>query len=185
MNQEVNKRVAIYIDGSNLYHKLKKLGVSDTLKFDYKAFCQFLGRGREITSCRYYVGVVKAKENDNRSQELRRYQQKLFSCLENCDIVIKRGYLMENEGKFHEKGVDVKIATDLLIGAYENYYDIAILVSSDTDLIPAIKHIKYLKKEIEYIGFSNSPSFGLQKYANNSILLLKEDVEKYIYKTLL
>jgi len=88
---------------------------------------------------------------------MRKQQQRLFSNLEKQGVCVKRGYLMENRGKFHEKGVDVKIAVDMLIGAYENYYDTAILVSSDTDLIPAIKQIKFLGKKIEYIGFSHSP----------------------------
>ncbi len=90
---------------------------------------------------------------------------------------------MDNNGKFHEKSVDVKLAIDMLIGAYENRYDTAILISSDTDLIPAIKHIKYLGKEVEYVGFSHCPSFGLQKNSNLSRLLIKDDIEKFIHKS--
>ncbi len=92
---------------------------------------------------------------------------------------------MENDGVYHEKGVDVKLAIDLLIGAYENLYDSAILISSDTDLIPAIKKVKFLKKEVEYIGFAHQPSFGLQKAVNLSRLLIKEDLENFVDKTFL
>ena len=92
---------------------------------------------------------------------------------------------MENDGVYHEKGVDVKLAIDLLIGAYENLYDSAILISSDTDLIPAIKKVKFLKKEVEYIGFAHKPSFGLQKVVSLSRLLIKEDLENFVDKTLL
>ncbi len=69
---------------------------------------------------------------------------------------------------------------DLIVGAVDNHYDTAIIVSSDTDLIPAIKYIKYKKKKIEYVGFSHAPSFGMQKYADLSRLLLPEDVKKFI-----
>lgn len=92
---------------------------------------------------------------------------------------------MENGGKYHEKGVDVQIAVDLLGDAYDNIYDVAVLISSDTDLIPAIKKIKKLKKEIEYIGFSHLPSLGLQKNATLSRLLLRDDLESFIKKDLL
>jgi len=97
-------------------------------------------------------------------------------------IEIYRGYLMENDGVFHEKGVDVKIATDLLVGAYENLYDEAIIISSDTDLIPAMKKIKQLGKKVEYIGFGHQPSLALQTYATISRLLIKEELEQFIYR---
>ena len=178
------ERVAIYIDGNNLYYKLKDLKVESTLEFNYRGFCDFLARGRKIVSYRYYVGAVSVRGNDSKALGMRQKQQKLFSNLEKQGFCVKTGYLMDNNGKYREKGVDVKIATDMLIGAYDNHYDVAILISSDTDLIPAIKYIHYLKKKVEYIGFSHNPSLGLQKYTLPR-LLIREDIEKYIKKTLL
>ncbi|MDD4900754.1 MAG: NYN domain-containing protein [Patescibacteria group bacterium] len=182
---DLNKKVAVYIDGSNLYHKLKEIKIENTLEFDYRGFADSLARGREVISYRYYVGVVRARFGDEKVNQMRAKQQKLFSNLEKRGFCIKRGYLMENGGKFHEKGVDVKIATDMLIGAYENIYDVAIVVSSDTDLIPAIKYARYLKKDVEYIGFSHKPSLGLQKNVTISRLLIKDDLDQFIAKTLL
>ena len=92
---------------------------------------------------------------------------------------------MYDKGRIREKGTDVKIAVDLIIGAVDDLYDSAILVSSDTDLIPAVKYIKYRDKKLEYVGFSHTPSLGMQKYANFSILLRLEDIEKFKKKTLL
>ena len=180
-----NKRVAVYIDGSNLYHKLKDLAVENTLDFNYRALSDYLARGRKVVSYRYYIGVVRAKTGNVKANKMRMEQQKLFSNLEKQGFCIKQGYLMENGGKFHEKGVDVKIAIDMLIGAYDNLYDVAILISSDTDLILAIKHVKYLKKEIEYIGFSHRPSFGLQKNVSLSRLLIKDDLLPFMAPVLL
>lgn len=180
---KAKERVAVYIDGSNLYHKLKDLTIQNKTFFDYKGLCSWLSRDREIISCRYYIGVIRAQENDERGQQLRRKQQRLFSHLEKQGFAIKRGYLMNACGVYHEKGVDVQIATDMLIGAYENYYDTAILLSSDTDIIPAIKKIKFMGKGVEYIGFAHKPSFGLQKYATLSRLLIKEEIEPFIFKS--
>lgn len=89
---------------------------------------------------------------------------------------------MYDKGKIREKGTDVKIAVDLVVGAFENKYDTAILVSSDTDLIPAIRYLRHKKKKLEYVGFSHTPSFGMQKNADLSILLRPEDVEKFSEK---
>ncbi len=86
---------------------------------------------------------------------------------------------MYDGGKIREKGTDVKIAVDLIIGAVDNHYDTAILISSDTDLIPAVSCVKYRNKKIEYVGFSHALSLGMQKYANISRLLLPEDIERF------
>ena len=86
---------------------------------------------------------------------------------------------MYDKGRIREKGTDVKIAVDLIVGAVDNYYDTAILISSDTDLIPAVNYIKYKKKKIEYIGFSHNPSLGMQRYADISRLFTLEDIEKF------
>ena len=54
-----------------------------------------------------------------------------------------------------EKGIDVKLAVDLIVGAIDDKYDTAIVVSSDSDLIPAMDWVRVrMKKQIEYIGFS-------------------------------
>ena len=73
----------------------------------------------------------------------------------------------------------------MVIGAADDIYDTAILVSSDTDLIPALKYIKYKDKKLEYVGFSHAPSLGMQKFADLSILLLAEDIERFKEKRLL
>ena len=41
-----------------------------------------------------------------------------------------------------EKGVDVRIATDMIRLAWVDNYDIAVLVTSDKDLIPAVEFLK-------------------------------------------
>ena len=67
---------------------------------------------------------------------------------------------------------------------HQNKYDTAIVVSSDTDLIPGIIRAKELGKKIEYIGFSHRPSFAMQRYANLSRLLSKIELEQFFPKTL-
>jgi uncharacterized LabA/DUF88 family protein len=41
-----------------------------------------------------------------------------------------------------EKGVDTAIVTDLLSLAWEDAYDVAILVSSDADFVPAVERLQ-------------------------------------------
>lgn len=181
-------RVQIFIDGGNLHHlALKPLGIQAT-EFDFDAFAVFLADGRTITEMgkRYYIGTVREKEGDERSKRAMGLQTKLFNELKKTAWVIKTSKLRErterilidsrvvdhqmikNKGiteivyqRFREKGIDVKIATDLVAGALDDKYDAAILVSSDTDLVPMVDWIRFrLKKKIEYVGFSIPDASG-------------------------
>lgn len=182
------ERVGFFIDGSNFYFKLKdnEINLKNLLKFDFRGFINWLAIGRKIVFCGYYIGVVRAGADDLKAQNLRRNQQKLFSHLTSNSqkLEIKRGFMMKNDGVFHEKGVDVHLATDLLIGAYENFWDTAVVISSDTDLIPAIEKVKALGKKVEYIGFAHKPSLGLQKCVTRSRLLIKEEVKPFESKNI-
>lgn len=48
-----------------------------------------------------------------------------------------------------EKGIDVLIALDLVLGAINNEYDIAVLMSGDSDLEPAIDEVLRAGKYVE------------------------------------
>lgn len=71
-------------------------------------------------------------------QKVNNNQWKLIARLKNNKVRYQFGYLLKSDGKFHEKGVDFYIAGAILVIAYENLSDRIILISSDTDLIPAI-----------------------------------------------
>lgn len=176
------KRLAIFIDGSNLYFKLRSLDLDNLSKFGYRKFLDWLSLGKQIVFQAYYVAVVRAAPGNQAAQKLRQGQQALFWHLSRQGITIKKGFLMHSSGKYHEKGVDVQIATDLLVGAYEDLYDIALVVSSDTDLLPAMAKVKSLGKEIEYVGFGHQPSLAMQTAATVSKLVLKEELETFVYK---
>ena len=56
-----------------------------------------------------------------------------------------------------EKGVDASIATDLIRFAWDNAYDIAVLVTLDADLIPAVEFLAKRGRKIIHAG---SPPMG-------------------------
>lgn len=180
-NTPKKERVCIYIDGSNFYNYLKDTEISfpKGKKFDFLKFIEFLVGDREIVSKRYYTGIFRNIDNSEKSEKLVKNQQRFLSYLENIGFAIKRGRILCDGGKPREKGTDVRIAVDLVVGAIDNLYDSAILVSSDTDLIPALDYIKYKNKKIEYVGFSHAPSYALIKHSHFRRLLLPEDIRKF------
>lgn len=52
-----------------------------------------------------------------------------------------------------EKGVDTRIATDLVSMAWEGAYDIAVLVSADQDFVPAAEYLQNKGIKVIHAGF--------------------------------
>jgi uncharacterized LabA/DUF88 family protein len=135
-----SKRVAIFIDGGNFYRRLRDAGLARGARFNRSALVDFLLRGRSLVAKSYYIGIVRNHDHSPKSQKMVEDQQKFLGKLEGEGFSIRRGRIVYDH-KIREKGVDVQIAMDLLIGAVEDCYDTAVIVSSDTDLIPAIRYV--------------------------------------------
>lgn len=201
------ERISIYIDGGNFYHLvIKKLGIEEN-DFDFDAFASFIinGRATNENSKRFYKGTIREKEGDLHSKELMSKQTKLFTILKQGGWEIKTSKLQTrieelvvdsrvveyeqlkkvglkkiHTERMREKGIDVKIATDLLVGAFDDKYDTAIVVSSDSDLVPAIDWVRNRKKKkVEYIGFS-IPDVQDQKKSTKPLTMMfyKTDVQR-------
>ena len=79
----------------------------------------------------------------------------------------------DGESGYEVKGDDTHLVSDLVGEAYENLYDIAIIVSGDEDLISPIERVRRLGKKIENAYFSSSSSFNLRNACDSSIHLNK------------
>ena len=175
----MKQKCIILIDGSNFYYKLKDLGFHNLLSFDFSKFSNFLARSNRIVGTNYYIGRIR-QDGSVKTEKLFNAQQKLLGQLKKHKVIYKFGYLLKNDGVYHEKGVDVHIAVDMLVAAYENEADRIIIVSSDTDLEPAIKKAKEKGKIVEYVGFSHKASVAMVSFCSESTLLKKEDLEQFI-----
>jgi uncharacterized LabA/DUF88 family protein len=211
-------RISIYVDGGNFYHLvLKKLNTQE-LDFSFENFSEFLANGRRVVEMgkRFYVGTIREQMDNPKSKKAMSKQTSLFTILKKSGWEIKTSKLrtrMERviidrrvvgyqdllrKGikkieflRMREKGIDVKLATDLIVGAIDNQYDSALVVSSDADLIPAIDWIRYrMNKKVEYIGFSiedksgggenTTPSQSLIGHSDIQRILVESDIRKFI-----
>ncbi len=218
MNISDKERVQIFVDGGNFHHLvLKKFQIQEA-NFDFGQFVNFLANGRSITEegKRFYVGTVREREGDPRSKIAMARQTSFFATLKfsgwaiktsklrtrmerviiddrvlGYQDILKKGIQEIEFERTREKGIDVKLATDMIVGAVDDKYDTAILVSSDGDLIPAVDWIRKRKnKKIEYIGFSiidstdrNNdvrPVQGLITNSDIQHILVITDLQKFI-----
>ena len=167
------ERVAIFIDGSNFYHSVKEIfGIHDN-QIDFSKIIEILRNQKLLIGTYYYNASLDRGYNE----EIYWKQQKFFAELRKIPdfhvVLCNMRKTRKPDGKmeFAVKGDDIYLATDMLSFAYENKYDVAILVSGDGDFVPAIKKLQKLGKKVENAYFSGSRSNFLRSVCNASILM--------------
>jgi len=167
------ERVVIFIDGSNFYHSLKETFDLHDNQINFKELIEKLKGNKLLVSVYYYNASLDRGYNE----EVYWKQQKFFSELKKIPgfnvILCNMRKIIKGKKKpeFTVKGDDICLATDMISLAYENVYDITILVSGDGDFVPAIKKIQKLGKKVENIYFKISRSSFLKNVCDSSLCL--------------
>ena len=184
----------LFIDGENFLHKvedvLKREG-PDKTKADLASMS--LGnlfkdalKGIHISEKKFYSAKIHLHpDTAKKSEELIKLQRKMRNSLVNqgYEYIIAgnvRGQKVGEKIMFKEKGVDVKLAVDLISLACDKLINTAIICSSDSDLQPAIKELSERKVETIYLGFENDPNKGLTYTTDRTILLRNHEVVEAI-----
>jgi hypothetical protein len=69
--------------------------------------------------------------------------------------------------KTEEKGSDVNLTTHLLCDGYEDSYDVAVIISNDSDLVEPVRVVKTkLGKKVGLLNPHKHPSRQLSKYSH-------------------
>lgn len=184
----------LYIDGENLKHYLKSVLKQSGIKedklnlenYNYATLFDLVLKRMGIAEKRYYTAKIRYHtDNATKSKELILKQRIQKSNLEKSGFKVVVGgnvrpQTVRVNGKqktiFHEKGVDVQIAVDLVANACDHKITTAILCSSDSDLQPAVKEAKSRGVEIIYLGFELNPNKGLSYTTNRTILIRNSEV---------
>jgi len=80
-------------------------------------------------------------------------------------------YMIIRGRKQKEKTVDVRLAVDMLTYAIEDKFDLAILVTGDSDFVPAVERVRDLGKKIYISQFYGYASYKLIEVADRYLPL--------------
>jgi hypothetical protein len=143
--------VIAYVDGFNLYHGLHDKYGRRYLWLDLGHLVQRLRPGDQVVAVRYFTALVRddapalarqrtyldalSAHSDRRVEiVLGRYQSKTISCRQ-CGSTWP---------SYEEKETDVNIAVSIVADAAAGASDLALIISADSDLCPAIRTARSL-----------------------------------------
>jgi uncharacterized LabA/DUF88 family protein len=174
-------RTIVYVDGFNLYYGRLK-GTTDKW-LDLGALCANLLPNNDIQTIKYFTARVRPR-SDNPDVHLQR--QVYLAALKTIpNLSIHEGHFLESAVrmrlanppaggpntvvvlKTEEKGSDVALASHLIGDGYEGLYDVAIVVSNDSDLVPPIEIVRNrLGRVVGVLNPHRNPSAALQRAAS-------------------
>ena len=139
-------RVVIYVDGFNLYFGIIEAGFIHSKWLDISSLVKsYLTANQYLVKIKYFTSRI----TNNPAKQKR--QTTFIEAIESSGIQIIYGLYKAIDIECHncghvwsisnEKMTDVNIATHLLMDAYSDLYDTAILISGDSDLVPPIKAV--------------------------------------------
>ena len=153
------ERVIVYVDGFNLYFGMMEAGFSYCRWLNVKTLAQnLLQNNQQLLEIKYFT----ARVTNNPDKQKR--QSTYLDALYNEGVKIIYGQYQNNNLECHrcghiwmaanEKMTDVNIATNILVDAYKDKYDMAMLISGDSDLVPPIKavHENFSSKRV-FVAF--------------------------------
>ncbi|MFH0943447.1 MAG: NYN domain-containing protein [Candidatus Beckwithbacteria bacterium] len=187
------KKKILYIDGENLKFYIKSVLASKSIQkpylletIDYARLFSFALKDFDLSEKRFYSARLREQEGFlTKSRELIQKQRALKSRLEQQGFIFiisgnVRKQTVSLNGKkkiiFKEKGVDVRIAVDLVTESCDGKVDTVILCSSDSDLQPAVSEVKKRGVEVVYLGFEIFHNKGLSYTSSRTILLRNSEV---------
>lgn len=168
-------RVAVFIDGNNLFHAAR----FHTLDIDYNKLLRLLlGDGRLLRAF-FYTGVDTGAE---------RQQGFLLWMRRNGFRVVQKELKTFYDGT-RKANLDVEIAVDML--SLAGCYDTAVLVSGDEDFVYAVNAVAYKGCRVEVAGFRSNTAPKLIDVADYFIDLgeiaekIRKDLSPRCYERML
>lgn len=142
------ERLIVYVDGFNLYHGMHQEFGRSTLWLDLVALAQSFRPQQRLVAVKYFSAPVL---DDPRAQGRQaHYVEALAALYPNQFSAIMGRYQKKNivcfkcgnsHVHYEEKETDVNIAVTLVADAALHSMDSAIIVSADSDLVPAVKAV--------------------------------------------
>ena len=162
------RRVSVYVDGFNLYHALRNLKETHLRWLDLRALAgRFIHpQHDEIISVKYFSAIAFHIGNDTAARH-----QLYIEALQSTGVEFIEGKFKERRGRCslkscngreitrrEEKETDVNVAIHIVRDAMLRKTDKQIIITNDTDILPAIRMAKQENPDI-FITVLTPPTY--------------------------
>jgi uncharacterized LabA/DUF88 family protein len=185
----VMDRVIAYIDGYNLYYGLREKRWKRFYWLNLQKLAgQFLKPGQTLVETKYFTTIVKYPDD----KRLR--QQEFLEALQTLpNFFFFYGHFLADPvtcrqcghtyTTHHEKMTDVNISVELMKDAFQDRFDLALLISADSDLVSPIRTVRQLfaRKKVISIFPPGRSSLALKKVATDVLHIGHAELSKSLF----
>lgn len=140
-------RILFLVDGFNLYHSLTVTQYRKYKWLNIRKLCEsFVSKQSKIIAIKYFTAYAPWRPDSYKRHQI------YVNALKSVGINIVWGKFRHKDKRcpmckqifiaHEEKRTDVNIAITLLLNAMHDEFDTAMIISADSDLIPAIETVK-------------------------------------------
>jgi len=178
------KRTVAFFDGQNLFHAVKRAVGYSFPNYDPRLLAERVCAARSwtLSDVRFYTGVPSAQDNAFWNH----FWNAKLAVLGTRNVVpFSRSLRYRNETirlpdgtqhtslVGHEKGIDVRIALDVVRQAIDGSFDVALLFSQDQDLSEVVDEVKLVARQTKRwirvaCAYPESPVSGAQRGVNGA-----------------
>jgi uncharacterized LabA/DUF88 family protein len=143
-------RVGAYVDGFNLYFGLKEAALKRLYWLDVQVLAaNLLKPGQSVTATHYFTSRIR---DNGRNAADRKRQATYIDALQVQGVSIHEGHYLPKDRtclrcsntwrEYEEKETDVNIAVQMLTDAFDDLYDMALVLSGDSDLSTPVRRVR-------------------------------------------
>ena len=138
--------------------------------------------GIEINRLLYYDGIIPSDKDLEEHNKMLNFFNELRTQLDYFDVRLG-DLIRDSQGKLKQKGVDVLISVDMVIKAFLNHYDVAILIAGDRDFVPAVRAVRELTGKYVYCIYAYKHiADELLRIVGVSLPIVKDDLKEIAEK---
>ena len=167
MIEPPTKKAIAFVDGQNLFHAAREAFGYTYPNYDVSTLAEQVcaGEGWDVAQVRFYTGIPSFRDDPRWN----RFWTRKLAAMGRQGVEVYSRTLRYGR----EKGIDVRIALDVIALAHRHEYDVALIMSQDQDFSEVAEEVRTIAQaQDRWIkiasAFPDSPAMGNRRGINKT-----------------